>query len=188
MSKHFVLFAAAVALFAVASPARAATPLHETASGVIVGGGPSGLSVFGSVSGYPVTGPMSAEYSISSGSPGEGDCLGTSFPTTATVTLGAGADSLVKTETGTFCASSFGVATFTGTYVIDGADSTGIYRGASGSGTTTASFLPFGPFGSEEDGTITAGRGKTLPPPPRTPKPPPPPKTPKNPTAPAHRA
>jgi hypothetical protein len=181
VSKHFILLAALAGLFAGASPARAANHLHETTSGTISEIFPTAAVINGAVTGYPITGPMSESIRWSGGSFIDPGCSGLAFAATATVTLGSGANTLVKTESGIACLpQSFRSVTFYGTYVIDGADSTGRYVGTSGSGTTTPTAASDGEFNSVEDGTITSGRYK-LPPPPRTPKPPPPPRRPKSP-------
>jgi hypothetical protein len=182
MSKRSILVVAMAGLFAVTSLAQAANRLHETTSGTIDEIHPASAVISGTVTGYPVTGPMSETINWSGGPFTEPGCEGLAFTATATVTLGAGANTLVKRESGTACLPmSFGWVTFDGTYVIDGAHSTGRYVGTSGSGTTTSEAGPGGEFTSVEDGTISSGPYK-LPPPPRTPKGPAPPQNPKAPT------
>lgn len=80
-------------------------------------------------------------------------------PASGSVTLVDGtnsANTISKDESGQVCASSFasgGSYTFTGTYTITGG--TGIYSGASGSGTVnTYEAVQGGPITGSEDGTI----------------------------------
>jgi hypothetical protein len=101
-------------------------------------------------------------------------CPGVREPWTAEVTLGSGDNALVKNERGVICVTttdpSQQTLTFSGTYTVDGADSTGIYRGAGGTGTVTYTVTRAseteqptisGYFTSYESGNVTLRKGGT---------------------------
>ncbi len=135
--------------FADGSPvAVAAAPLSEIGSGTFTA--PDRSFVFsGQVTGTPITGTISGtETNFGNQDPQTG-C----FASTVDVTLtDASGNTLTKSETGTLCPvfSSPGAplpdletvgrtTRFTGTYTITGG--TGIYAGATGSGTSTIDFV-----------------------------------------------
>lgn len=115
----------------------------------------------GTVTGTPITaGTFTSTLTIfytqyTIGNPGYAFCA----PASGSTTLVDGANSantISKDETGQVCASSFGSDgsyTFIGTYTISGG--TGIYSGATGSGTVnTYQPTQTSPFTGSEDGTI----------------------------------
>jgi hypothetical protein len=124
---------------------------------------PSGCTIqsAGTITGSPITaGTFTSTLTIlytqfTTGNPNFAFCA----PASGSATLVDGANSantITKAETGQVCASSFGSGgsyTFMGNYTITGG--TGIYSGASGSGTVNT-FQPTqtSPFTGSENGTI----------------------------------
>jgi hypothetical protein len=125
-----------------------------TATGM--GGGPGGpaISLSGFVVGTPITGSLQGTFLLS-GFPDADLCL----PMAGTITLSGLLGSVTKQETGRLCnvaPGSVGQPILTGQYTVTG--STGIYAGATGTGSTTFRFQNFGVAGAsfsvEEIGTF----------------------------------
>lgn len=108
--------------------------------------------ISGTVTGTPITGSYTAV--ITGGGPSTDQCSNLSLLVTLTDAAG---NTVTKEETGLWCTTGGAGAQFTGQYTVTGG--TGIYQGATGSGTSTIQFnltTRFGPimFTSQEIGSF----------------------------------